>query len=116
MVDCTTILANPSVSELISACLGAQATEKAAVISASASLRAAWIQGIAALAVLAAGYLAYRGAVRQTKLAERAHDSTVAAYRIRMRQIAVNILDQTLANCIHIENDTDIIRTEHFTA
>ena len=46
----------------------AQATIEAARIGAAAAVRAAWIQASAAAGALAAGILAYIGAVRQVRI------------------------------------------------
>jgi hypothetical protein len=115
MVDCTALLANSNVSELISACLSSRATETAAKLTAAATTRAALIQLGAASFVLIAGVGAYFGAVRQVRLAERQHKAKVAAYKIRMTEIAVRICDHAIINRGHTRSDATIIRIEPLT-
>jgi hypothetical protein len=65
----------------------AAATIEAAVITAQATTRAAWIQSGAAVGAIAGGALAYFGAVRQVRLQERAQEVRAIAYRFRLTKI-----------------------------
>lgn len=72
----------------------AAATIEAARIAADAAVRAAWIQAGAALGAIAAGAMAYFGAVRQVWLQERAHEVRALAYRFRLSRIVNEYLAQ----------------------
>lgn len=72
----------------------APATIEAARIYADAAIRAAWIQAGAALGAIAAGAMAYFGAVRQVWLQERAHEVRALAYRFRLSRIVNEYLAQ----------------------
>lgn len=65
----------------------ATAMIEAARIGADATTRAAWIQAGAAVGAIAAGALAYIGAVRQVRLQERAQEVRALAYRFRLSRI-----------------------------
>jgi hypothetical protein len=65
----------------------AEATIAAARIMADATLRAAWVQAGAAAGAIAAGAMAYLGAVRQVRLQERALEARALAYRFRLSKV-----------------------------
>jgi hypothetical protein len=77
----------------------ALATIEAAQIAAGATARAAWIQALAALGAIAAGGLAYFGAVRQVRLQERAHEARAVAYRFRLCKVVEEYLMHIAAAC-----------------
>ena len=72
----------------------ALATIEGAKITADATSRAAWVQAGAALGAIAAGAMAYFGAVRQVRLQERAHEVRAVAYRFRLSKIVDEYLAQ----------------------
>jgi hypothetical protein len=67
---------------------------EAAKITAAATTRAARIQAVTGLAAIAAGALAYFGAVRQVRLQERMHEVRAIAYRFRIGKVVEEYLDQ----------------------
>ena len=77
----------------------AQATIEAARIGADAAIHAAWIQATAAAGALAAGVLAYVGAVRQVRLQERAQEVRALAYRFRLLRVVEEYHDQVARAC-----------------
>jgi hypothetical protein len=66
----------------------------AAHITADATMRAALLQAGAAVGAIAAGALAYFGAVRQVRLQERAHEARAVAYRFRLSKVVQEYLAQ----------------------
>jgi hypothetical protein len=72
----------------------ATATIAAAHITADATMRAALTQAGAAAGAVAAGALAYFGAVRQVRLQERAHEARAVAYRFRLSKVVQEYLGQ----------------------
>ena len=77
----------------------AQATIEAARIGAAAAVRAAWIQASAAAGALAAGILAYIGAVRQVRIQERAQEVRALAYRFRLLRVVEEYHEQVARAC-----------------
>jgi hypothetical protein len=77
----------------------AQATIEAARIGAAAAVHAAWIQASAAAGALAAGVLAYIGAVRQVRIQERAHEVRALAYRFRLLRVVEEYHEQVARAC-----------------
>ena len=77
----------------------AQAAIEAARIGAAAAVHAAWIQASAAAGALAAGVLAYVGAVRQVRLQERAQEVRALAYRFRLLRVVEEYHEQVARAC-----------------
>jgi hypothetical protein len=82
----------------------AQATIEAARIGAAAGVRAAWIQASAAAGALAAGVLAYIGAVRQVRIQERAQEVRALAYRFRLLRVIDEYHEQVARACAVAES------------
>ena len=72
----------------------AQATIEAAHIGAAAAIHAAWIQATSAAGAVAAGALAYIGAVRQVRFQDRAHEVRALAYRFRLTRVVEEHYEQ----------------------
>jgi len=89
----------------------AQATIEAARIGAAAATHAAWIQATAAAGALAAGVLAYIGAVRQVRLQERAQEVRALAYRFRLLRIVEEYHDQVARACAVAESQLAAFRS-----
>lgn len=77
----------------------AAATIQAARIAADATTHAAWIQAGAALGAIAAGALAYIGAVRQVRLQERAQEARTIAYRFRLSRVVEEYRSAIIEAC-----------------
>ena len=82
----------------------ARATIEAARIGADAAVHAAWIQASAAAGALAAGILAYIGAVRQVRLQERAQEVRALAYRFRLLRVVEEYHEQVARACAVAES------------
>ena len=81
----------------------ARATIEAARIGAAAAVHAAWIQATAAAGALAAGVLAYIGAVRQVRLQERTQEVRTLAYRFRLLRVVEEYHAQVARACAAAE-------------
>jgi hypothetical protein len=93
---------------------------EAAQIAADAAIRAArmqgeWTFGARGIAFVG-GLLALGGAViaaaRQVRLEETKHKALVAAYRVRMTDIAIRLCEGIFSNSIHLMDNPDTIRIE----
>ena len=89
----------------------AQATIEAARIGAAAAVHAAWIQASAAAGALAAGVLAYIGAVRQVRLQERAQEVRALAYRFRLLRVVEEYHEQVARACAVSEAQLSAFRS-----
>jgi hypothetical protein len=89
----------------------AQAAIEAARIGAAAAVHAAWIQASAAAAALAAGVLAYVGAVRQVRLHERAQEVRALAYRFRLLRVVEEYHEQVARACAVSEAQLSAFRS-----
>jgi hypothetical protein len=89
----------------------AQATIEAARIGAAAAIHAAWIQASAAAGALAAGVLAYIGAVRQVRIQERAHEVRALAYRFRLLRVVEEYHEQVARACAVAESQLAAFRS-----
>lgn len=82
---------------------------QAAHIAAQAAICSAWIQGLLTFAAgsfaIFAGYLAYRGALRQVKLEEDRHTARVAAYRFRIIALT-DELERLAGGCLNLATMT----------
>jgi hypothetical protein len=83
MVDYCTILLNPvTKSDILAACIQADAAIRAAHEQANASKFAGWLTLSAASFAVVGGIATYWAANRQVRLAERQHDLLTRAYRL----------------------------------
>ena len=89
----------------------AQATIEAARIGAAAAVHAAWIQASAAARALAAGVLAYIGAVRQVRIQERAQEVRALAYRFRLLRVVEEYHEQVARACAVAESQWSAFRS-----
>jgi hypothetical protein len=89
----------------------ARATIEAARIGADAAIHAAWIQATAAAGALAAGVLAYIGAVRQVRLQERAQEVRALAYRFRLLRVVEEYHGQVARACAVAEGQLAAFRS-----
>jgi hypothetical protein len=89
----------------------ARATIEAARIGADAAIHAAWIQATAAAGALAAGVLAYIGAVRQVRLQERAQEVRALAYRFRLLRVVEEYHEQVARACAVAEGQLAAFRS-----
>ncbi len=89
----------------------AQATIEAARIGAAAAIHAAWIQASAAAGALAAGVLAYIGAVRQVRIQERAQEVRALAYRFRLLRVVEEYHEQVARACAVAESQLAAFRS-----
>jgi hypothetical protein len=89
----------------------AQATIEAARIGAAAAVHAAWIQASAAAGALAAGVLAYIGAVRQVRTQERAQEVRALAYRFRLLRVVEEYHEQVARACAVAESQLAAFRS-----
>ena len=89
----------------------AQATIEAASIGAAAAIHAAWIQASAAAGALAAGVLAYIGAVRQVRIQERAHEVRALAYCFRLLRVVKEYREQVARACAVAESQLAAFRS-----
>lgn len=89
----------------------AQATIEAARIGAAAAIHAAWIQASAAAGALAAGVLAYIGAVRQVRIQERAQEVRALAYRFRLLRVVEEYHEQVARACAVAESQLVAFRS-----
>ena len=89
----------------------AQATIEAARIGAAAAIHSAWIQASAAAGALAAGVLAYVGAVRQVRIQERAQEARALAYRFRLLRVVEEYHEQVARACAVAESQSAAFRS-----
>ena len=94
----------------------ARATIEAARIGADAAIHAAWIQATAAAGALAAGVLAYIGAVRQVRLQERAQEVRALAYRFRLLRVVEEYHEQVAHACAVAEEQLAAFRSGRASA
>jgi hypothetical protein len=94
----------------------ARATIEAARIGADAAIHAAWIQATAAAGALAAGVLAYVGAVRQVRLQERAQEVRALAYRFRLLRVVEEYHEQVARACAVAEGQLAAFRSGRASA
>ena len=94
----------------------ARATIEAARIGADAAIHAAWIQATAAAGALAAGVLAYIGAVRQVRLQERAQEVRALAYRFRLLRVVEEYHEQVARACAVAEEQLAAFRSGRASA